>query len=199
MSSNELLIVSCTTCGDGVRSVKEYCESLPRGLNYVPYAMWLPLNLAGGCASCIAKESLLTVTPEDLLVGNMVKADVTVQAVRRAMCETETIRVPEALEKYQKRLPGQQPLVAKAMEAAAAVVEQHYQDVKGEIAHTLLVLKLRVMMRKLGNLLPKLDMRTKMSFQCVDGQVAFTMSLMVIPVPPMPDRVDENNCLRVPS
>ena len=89
----------------------QYCESLPRGLNYVPYAMWLPLNLAGGCASCIAKESLLTVTPEDLLVGNMVKADVTVQAVRRAMCETETIRVPEALEKYQKRLPGQQPLM----------------------------------------------------------------------------------------
>ena len=194
------VIVKCTTCGRGVQSVKEYCESLPQGLNYVPYAVWLPLNLASGCASCIAKEPLLTVTPADLLVGNMVEADVTVKAVCRAMYETETIRVPEALEEYQKRLPGEQPLVAKVMEAAAAVVEHHYQDVKGEIAHTLLVLKLQVMMRKLvGSMLPKLDMQAKMSFQCVDGQAAFTMSLMVIPVPPMPDRVDENDRLRVPS
>ena len=45
----------------------------------------------------------------------------------------------------------------------------------------------------------ELNTQAKLSFQCVDGQAAFTMSLMAIPVPPMPDRVDENDRLRVPS
>jgi len=190
-------MLSCSTCGGAVQSVKQYCKSLPsqQGHGYVPYAMWLPLDLAGGCATCVAKEPFLAVTPADLLVDDMVEADITVRAVRRAMFETETIRVPEALEQYQKSFP--EPLVATAMEAAAGVVADQYNDVKGEVAHTLLVLRLRVMMRKLGSMLDKTPMQAKMSFQCVDGQAAYTMSLMAIPVVYRPELVDENGHVRV--
>ena len=83
------------------------------------------------------------------------------------------------------------------MDVAAALVADKYEDAKREDANRILVLKLRFLMRKLDSLLDQVPMQAKVLFHCVDGQAAYTLNLLSIPVVYRPELVDARGHVRV--
>ena len=173
---SNLALVTCKWCEGPVQSVQQYCSDLAGSpdLATVPVPMWFTLK--DTCASCVAKPAWLTVTPENLVLEGLAEADITTKAVSRAMAACEIARMEELCKEIPERYP--EPHVPAIMDKAMFMVTDQYSAVKGKNANKLLVLRIRVMLKRMDALLDKTPVQAKLVFQCVDGEVAYSLHLL---------------------